>query len=79
MTASATFTSSACFTSLPFNGRAVEGAFYMMDSTSSIVVVGTVIVNPFAPEAGIVYKVLSGCDSGDQGQGTITMVKPVKF
>lgn len=60
LTASAAFTNSACFTTLSFTGHEVGGAFYMTDSTSSIVVGGIVIVNPFGAEAGIFYRVLFG-------------------
>lgn len=77
LTASATFTNSPCFTSLSFSGRTVGGAFYMTDSTSSIVLYGIGKSWELTVGARIGYKVLSGCNSGDQGQGTIA--KPIKF
>jgi hypothetical protein len=82
LTASATFSNSPCFTSLSFSGHVVGGAFYMTDSTSSIVVYGiggsafsVILSRPL--QFG--YKILSGCDSGDQGQGTLsTKATPIK-
>jgi hypothetical protein len=70
LTASATFSNSPCFTSLSFSGHAVGGAFYMTDSTSSVVVYGIIQGTGFQ----LGYKILTGCDSGDQGQGSLRLL-----
>lgn len=78
LTASATVTNSTCYTALSFTGHTVGGAFHLTNLASSGIAANSVVVfgiqsNPSTPnvfQAG--YQLLAGCDSGDQGTGTLT-------
>lgn len=78
LTASATVTNSTCYTALSFSGHTVGGIFYLTNSASSGVAANSVVLvgiqgNPSTPnvfQAG--YQLLAGCDSGEQGTGTLT-------
>ena len=78
LTADASLTNSACYTSLSFSGHTVGGIFYLTNTASSGVAANSVVVvgiqsNPTTPnvfQAG--YQLLAGCDAGDQGTGTLT-------
>lgn len=78
LTANATLTNSACYTSLTFTGHTIGGIFYLTNTASSAAAANSVIVvgiqsNPSTPntfQAG--YQLVAGCDSGDYGTGTLT-------
>jgi hypothetical protein len=78
LTASAVLTNSLCFSTLSFGGHAVGGAFYLVSQQAPGIASGGIVVagienNFSAPNTLLFgYQVLSGCDAGDQGQGTIT-------